>query len=198
MFEPIMSLETARAILASRMQGLTDALSQCQETWNNSNQGYAFAQMILDGSARAHVINQHWYANARTIFAGDSGVLFSREQFQRYLVFDEKVILRFKLLDNNLHASNYPTDHAIDWLQQIPLPDIPPCARVHYGYRMDVTGTRVKDAFIILPQSKLDNAWVWQTSGEPIDTFGFQLPLSEASAPSLVYWYDNYSLGGIA
>jgi hypothetical protein len=173
------------------MQGFTDALSQCQKLWNKE---YAFAQMTLDGSARAHVLNQHWYAYARVIFAGDSGVVFSREQFQRYLVIDEKIILRFKLLDGQLCVRNYPTEHAVDWRLQIPLQGLPPCIRLHYGYRMDITGTKVRDAFIILPLGE-HNEWVWQTSGEPIDTFGFQLLLPQArDHEPMVYWYDNYPL----
>lgn len=193
MFEPsIISLESARAALKSRIQGLTDALSKCEKIWN---EGYAFAQMTLDGSARAHVINQHWYAAARTIFADDEGVVFLTEQLQRYLVIDEKIILRFKLFDGQLSAHNYPTEHALDWQRQLPLEGLPPIARLHYGYRMDVTGTRVKDAFITLPRGSM-NEWVWQTSGEPIDTFGFQLPLPQTGMLNpVVYWYDNYPLG---
>jgi len=185
-----MSLETARSILISRMQCLTDALSQCQNIWNTK---YAFAQMTLDESARAHNINQHWYAFAREIFEGDDGVKFHKDQLQRYLVIDEKVIIRFKLFDKHLLARNYPTDHANDWKFQYPLRGIPQVARLNYGYRMDITGTEVKDAFITLPLGN-HNEWVWQTSGEPIDTFlGYQFPLPEPNKLKSIVYY-NYHL----
>jgi hypothetical protein len=175
------------------MQGFTDALSECEKIWNEK---YGFAQMTLDGSARAHLINQHWYAFARNIFKEDSGVVFSTDQLQRYVVVDEKVIIRFKLFDGRLCARNYPTEHSVDWSSQIPLQGLPPCARLHYGYRMDITGTKIKDAFITLPQGSI-NEWVWQTSGEPIDTFGFQMPLPQTGVSEpMVYAYDNYPLGG--
>ena len=193
MFEPLISLENARAALHSRMQGFTDALVECQKIWNKE---FAFAQMTLDSSARAHVLNQYWYAFARNIFSGDTGVVFSMEQLQRYVVVDERVIIRFKLLDGKLCTRNYPTAHAVDWRLQIPLEGLQPCARLHYGYRMDITGTKVRDAFVTLPQGSF-NEWVWQTSGEPIDTFGFQLPLRQEGASNpTVYLYNNYPLEG--
>lgn len=196
MFEPIVSLENARAALSSRMQGFTDALSQCQKEWNNK---LASAQMVLDGSARAHLWNQYWYYYARSIFNEDNGVRFFIDQLQRYIVVDERVIMRFKLFDEHLCARNYPTDHAVDWKLQIPLEGLPPCARLHYGYRMDITGTKVKDAFITLPKGSSFNEWVWQTSGEPIDIFGtvgFQQTLHQMGEPNqTVYKYDNYPLG---
>lgn len=193
MFEPsILTLQDARLALSSRMQGFTDALSQCQKIWNEK---YDFAQRTLDDSARAHIINQHWYDFARKIFADDIGAVFLKDQLQQYIVVDEKVIIRFKLLNNQLRVSNYPTNHTEDWKLQIPMPGIPLCARLHYGYRMDITGTKIKDAFIILPQGSI-NEWVWQTSGEPIDTFGFQIPLHETNiSKPTVYAYDNYPLG---
>ncbi len=195
MFEPIVSHEAARSILSSRVQQLTDALGYCQRIWNKE---YAFAQMVLDGSARAHLINQHWYAKAMEIFKDDNGVIFGKDQFQRYLIFDEQIILRFKLLDDNLNTSNYPTEHALAWGKQMSLPGLLPCGRLHYGYRFDITGTKIRDAFIILPDHG-HNEWIWQTSGEPVDifdTFGLQIPLSVEGAPkSAVYRYDNYPLG---
>jgi len=150
--------------------------------------------MIIDRSARAHILNQYWYEYARQIFEGDRGVVFSNDQLQRYMVIDERVVLRFKLLDVYLRPSNYPTDHSLGWNRQIPLDGLPTCARLHYGYRMDVTGTSVKDAFIILPRGRF-NEWVWQTSGEPIDTFGFQMSFSdECQIRPTVFAYDHYPL----
>ncbi len=186
------SLESARKVLQPRMQALTDALSQCEKLWNNE---LAFTQRTLDESARAHVLNQYWYAYARAIFAADNGVVVSKNQLQRYVVIDEQIIIRFKFLDRNLCASNYPTDRAINWSLQMPLEGYPLLARLHYGYRMDITGTRVKDAFVTLPYGTI-NEWVWQTSGERIDTYAIQIRLRQAGElEPKVFAYDNYHLG---
>lgn len=192
MLEPsIMPLEVARTILQPRMPGFTEALNECKKTWNNE---FAPAQRVLDGSARAHVLNQYWYAFTREIFNGDNSIRFLNDQLQRYLVIDEKIILRFKYLDGHLLPKNYPTDHALDWNKQIALEGLPPCVRLHYGYRMDIAGVKIKDAFIILPIGN-QNEWIWQTSGEPIDIFGIQtkLPLPNGEKQT-VYFYDNYPL----
>ena len=161
MIEPTISLENAVTTLKSRMQKFSNALGQCEQLWNGE---LAFSHITLDDSCRAHILNQFWYSFAHAILAEDKGIVFNIEQFQRYITIDERVIVRFKLLDDNLRASNYPTNHALDWQQQIPLNGIPTIARLHYGYRMDVTGTKVKDAFITLPRGAI-NDWVWQTSG---------------------------------
>lgn len=200
----LMSLEEAQDILRPRMQSFTDALAHCQKIWNAGRdgavpqqgyeQGYAFAHMSLDASARATILNQEWYTYANKTLSGDRGVVFAKDQLQRFIIIDERLIVRFKLLDRDLCSRNYPTDRAQGWELQLPLDGIPPVARLTYGYRLDLTGVEVKDAFVTHPRGDI-NEWVWQTSGERIDTFAIPLRLRAVGQPEVkVFAYDNYRL----
>lgn len=64
-------------------------------------------------------------------------------------------------------------------------------SRLHFGYRLDVTGSVITNAFITLPNGDrlTVNNWVWQVYGEPIDAFGFQQRLFGGE----VFRYDDFS-----
>jgi hypothetical protein len=185
------TLEETRPIVAPRMEFFAKALARTIKAWNED---YVPAQMILDTTARAIILNQVWYHYASEELAGDTGVIRERNQNQRYFIIDERVIVRFKLLDNNFRARNYPTERAMDWVRQLPLMGLPRCERLHLGYRLDLTGNAIKDAFLTLPNG-ISNDWVWQIWGDPVDIFNIQLPLREPGVPSpVVYRYDDYSV----
>ena len=122
------------------------------------------------------------------------------DQLQRFLVIDERIILRFKLIDNNFHSRNYPTKRAIQWRLQQPFAGIPRCERLELGYRVDITGTIIStrnpsDAFATLLKVGLDRiVWMWQIAGEQIDTFPIQLELRPVGTPSEPepLSYNNY------
>jgi hypothetical protein len=102
------------------------------------------------------------------------------------------------LLDDFLESSNYPTEQALDFVRQDPIPELP-FDRLHFGYRLDITGLVLKDAFVALPTGVKGsfNAWVWQVLGDPIiesGTYGRQLPLPfPDEEPPIFYAYDNYA-----
>lgn len=179
--------ETQQILRPHRMSALVNALRNSVHTWNTR---YAESQMVLDQSARAIIINQYWYYLVNQALSNDPGVLARRDQLQRYFVFDERIIIRFKLFDNSLHSKNYPTDRAQDWKLQLPLSGIPPCDRLEFGYRLDITGSVIKDAFLVLPEGDRI-LWVWQVLGSQIDTIGVQLPLTPSGEPQPnVFAYD--------
>lgn len=191
------ALPEAQELLRPRVPELTKSLAGAFTTWQ---QDLAPHHVALSSTARAKIINDYFYFNAAQNLSRDKGAVFHENQLQRFIVFDERVVLRFKLLDNNLEARNYPTERAKGWVQQLPLEGIPPCERLHFGYRLDLTGTIIKDAFITFPNGTLavPNDWVWQVWGNPIDssTFGIQrrlIPVSRV-ATNVVYAYDDFSV----
>jgi hypothetical protein len=191
------SLPEAQDVLRPRVPPLARSLASAHATWL---QDLAPLHVALSASARAKIINDLFYFNAGQNLSGDKGAVFGENQLQRFIVFEERLVVRFKLLDNNLQARNYPTERAKGWVQQLPLEGIPPCERLHFGYRLDLTGTIVRDAFITLPNGMgaVPNDWVWQVWGNPIDsaTFGIQMrlvPLTRVAA-NVVYAYDDFSV----
>ena len=181
--------ETQRILQQPRINALTGALRSSIDTWNSA---LASAQMVLDKSARAMIINQYWYSFVNLALGGDEGVVLRNDQLQRFLVIDERIILRFKLIDNNFHSRNYPTKRAIQWSLQKPFAGIPQCERLELGYRLDITGTIVRDAFVLLKVGDRI-VWMWQIGGERIDTFPIQLELRPSGTQEpQVFAYNNY------
>ena len=194
MLNPYITLPQAKKILdPRRVAVLTGALRNALSTWNTA---LAPAQMMLNSSARAMNINQMWYFFVGLGIDDDPSIILSEDQLQKFLVIDERVILRFKLIDRNFASRNYPTIRANQWRLQYSLPSLPQCERLEMGYRLDITGTEVQDAFIILRYGDTI-LWLWQIWGDKIDNFEVQLKLGPKTGPEpMVFDYDTYAIGG--
>jgi hypothetical protein len=183
------TLPEAQVILRPRARSLANALRKTIDAWNNE---LAPAQMVLDPAARAMNLSRYFYFNSNGLLTNDPGVRFSNRRNQRYFTFDERIILRFKLLDKSFKSSNYPTRTARKWNSQLFLAGMPPCERLEFGYRLDLTGTVVQDAFILL-RVCTEVTWLWQVWGPPIDVFPIQLSLTPIGQTQTVFAYDDYS-----
>lgn len=182
-------MANAQVILRPRMPDLTVALRRSVHEWNT---GLAPYHLRLDEYARAVVVNKLWYSYAEQLLFGDAGVAFHQESNGKYLVVDDSLVLRFKHLDGAYRTRNFPTRRAKAWNSQLHFPNIPPLARLDLGYRLDVTGTVVLDAMVMLTVGK-QSVWRWQIWGASISEF--------AASPKdmlgrLVYAHDDYS-GGV-
>jgi len=195
-----LTLAGARAILGgARMKALTGAAVDSVGVWRDDLKDLRIA---LDATTRARLINNLFYFKAQIALAGDTGCRFDEIRQQRYIEFDEKVLLRFKLFDDALETSNYPTEQAEEFVQQDWIPGLPPLVRLHLGYRLNIIGLGVSDAFVTLPTGipGAFNAWVWQVLGDPMNetsTYGVQLPLLLTPQEPLqndVYFYENYAV----
>ena len=148
--------------------------------------------MVLDRSARAMIINQYWYSFANLALGDDPGVMSGIDQLQRFLVIDERIILRFKLIDRNFDSRNYPTKRATQLRLQFPFKGLRESEWLEFGYRLDLTGTVIQDAFVLL-RVGTRIMWLWQIGGNQIDMFPIQLELGPRGiAEPYVFAYDNY------
>jgi hypothetical protein len=193
-FASVISLPDSQIILRPRIPHLIGAFGESWRTWRED---YHAQHVILNDSARAIIVNQNFYWHAQQRLNDDLGVRFLEDNLQRYMVFDEALIVRFKLLGGGLESHNYPTVRARQWLQQVPLPDFPKLARLNFGYTLDSFGTQVDGAFVTLPNgiAAAVNDWVWQVLGSPLDltTFGIQLRFPpRLGQQAIVYDYDDY------
>ncbi|HLG69792.1 MAG TPA: hypothetical protein VK009_05140 [Chloroflexota bacterium] len=194
MKQDAISLNETRTLLAgSRMTAFTKAATDAVTGWVQDFHHVAFGQ-----TTRAWAISDLFYHFGQEYHAGDEGVRYGETRGQRYFVVDERILMRFKLLDDGLQSSNYPTDQALDFVGQEPIPDFPPLDRLHIGYRLDITGLLLRDAFVTLPIGRPErfNAWVWQVLGDPIGAssiYGLQYKLpGEFGAAGDQYAYDDY------
>ena len=181
--------ETVGILQPPRINALASAIHNALNTWNTA---FGPAQMVLDGSARAIVINQHWYYFAKLALCDDPDITWGIDQGQRFLVIDERIILRFKLIDRNFESKNYPTKRASQLRLQYPLKGLPEYEWLEVGYRLDITGTVLQDAFVLL---RIGNQipWLWQIGGNQIDEFPVQLPLRPPATPEpYVFKFDSF------
>lgn len=186
-----MSLPAAKRVIhPDRALALARSLKLARDDWNEA---YGMQQYILskNRAARPLILGLHFYHHAEQQLGGMPGIHFGSDQQQTYIAFDGRIALRIKQLTRNLQTVNYPTEHAKDWVSQIPLKiplagDMAPPVRLEFGYRTDLTGTAIKDAFIMLPNGIANsvNDWVWQIWGEPAnDVFGVQSAFRQRATP---------------
>ncbi len=189
------SLSEAKTILGSRMGVLTTQLRLTIEMWNSRPASW---QVSLDSKTRGMFVNRHWYHGVQTALSDDPMVRRIKDSgAESYFVIENSFALRFKHLGRNLMSMNYPTKRAQDWNRQLRLPGLPPWDRLEFGYRMDITGTTIRDAFVLLRKGGAF-LWIWQVMGHRIDTFPVQrqLPFDRAEEPLELVAYSNYGAYG--
>ena len=197
MTEQFLNLTQAKDILADYMPCWASALRRTMYEWNT---GLAQYHAVLDESARAHNLNQIWYHHSNLALAEHPEVELRKVRNQRFFSISDQVLLRFKFVDTRYQSKNYPTSHSQQWNLQGPLPGIPNVTGLEFGYRLDLTGTSIKDAMVLLKVGKAKTKtasnviWVWQVWGPSISEF----PLPETSVTDMlgrvVYDYTDYSI----
>jgi hypothetical protein len=177
-------LDDARQLLTPSIPRLLRSLDEAITEWNAAPAVYHAA---MDASARATILNKLTYHYAASNL---DGVVFGEDQLQRYMRFGELTVVRVKLLDSQLRSRNYPTRRAREWIRRVPLPGWP-VSRLHFGYRLDVTGSVLEDVFVTLPNGDrmVPNDWVWQVRGPAIEPF----PVRQNLFGEEVYRYDDFS-----
>ena len=148
------------------------------------------AIIAFDAPTKYMCLNRLWYQAAWARLEHTVGVRYGEHGRQRYFSFGDRLLVRHKHFDGNLLSSNYPTDHSRDWVSQGYLLGLPPVGRLHFGYRLDLTGTVIKDAFVTLPYGNA-NLWIWEVWGERVDTFAVPMPLF--GKPQVLFAHDDYS-----
>ena len=179
-------LAHAMAVLLPRLPVFAGSLRKAIFEWNNGLGAY---HAVIDEFARGVVINRMWYAFSSQSLQGDDGISLEKHGNGSYYTVDSKVVLRFKHVDNAYRSWNHPTPRSRAWASQASFPTMPPLAKLELGYRLDLTGTIVKDAMVML-NYKGRPVWRWQVWGHRISEF--------AAAPvdmmgRLIFSHDDFS-----
>ena len=182
----LIDLSTTKPVLQPRMPSFCGALRKCMYEWNT---GFAPYHADLDEEARAVVINRLWYRYSSQALRGDPGISLHKYSNGYFYAVDDRLLIRFKHLDDSYQSRNHPTPRSRAWDGQLRFRTIPDLVRLEFGYRLDITGTIVLDALVAL---KLygDSIWRWQVWGRPISEFA---ATPRNMTGRLIYSYDNYS-----
>ena len=191
MIERYVTLPEAQSLLESdRITTFVRALKNSLHVWNTN---LSSSQLVLSQSTRASILNDYWYYFANQQLGDTTGITLQLEKHQRFLIVDDRLIVRFKLIDRNLRSKNYPTPASKDWNNQLPLQGIPSLSRCEFGYRLTLTGTAIEDAFLLLRYGDR-LLWLWQVLGPEIDVFPIQHPFPDLGQPQpAVFAYTDYS-----
>ena len=187
------SLPQARTMLMSRMSQFAQVLALSMASWVSSPPGYL---MDMDQAARATIIHRFWYGHCQRLMAGDPGIRFQNLRGQRYLVVDDAVLMRFKLVNRNHLSSNMPTLQSLRWNAQMVLdiPDQPELARLEFAYLPDATWTRIERAYVLFRHHK-HVVWLWQVWGAKDDVFEFaHVPGGTDMLGRLRFAYNDFSI----
>ena len=181
-----MDLGLAKIILRPRVPVFAGSIRKAIHEWNSGLGAY---HAVVDEFARGVMISQFWYAFSSLALRGDVGISLEKHGNRPYFIVEDKVVLRFKHVDDAYRSWNHPTSRARAWDAQASFPTMPPMAKLELGYRLDLTGTIIKDAAVIL-NYRGRSLWRWQIWGYPISEF--------AAAPRdafgrVVYSHEDFS-----
>jgi hypothetical protein len=118
------------------------------------------------------------------------------------LIIEEKVVLRFKMFDQNLLSHSIPTKQLFLFnnqdVEQLELPDMPPHALLHVGYCLNELRTKVKDVYITYRKGNY-NLWDWLLTEEIVSNVAeIQYPeIKTSPAPKRKVTAKNKNIGDI-
>ena len=181
-----MDLGHAKVILRPRVPVFADSLRKAIREWNTGLGAY---HAIFDEFARGVLISQFWYTYSSQALEGDSGISLEKHGGRPYYIVDDELVLRFKHVNDAYRSWNHPTPRALAWDAQAWFPTMPPMAKLELGYRLDITGTVIQDAAVIL-NYKGQSLWRWQIWGYPIGEFA---ATPKDAFGREVYAYEDFS-----
>ena len=178
------TLGEAKRILDPRMSTMVNELRLTIVSWNNRPAQWQLS--LADPKARGLVLNRIWYQRIQSALANDRGVQRRPNAGEEsYLEIDGLFMLRLKSLSRQLTTRNLPTKRSKHWDSQLTLPGLPPGNRLDLGYRLDPTGTSLRDMFVMFHINK-SLIWVWQVAGISVGTFPIQFQMSPQPTPQQV------------
>jgi hypothetical protein len=98
---------------------------------------------------RRNVLHEFIVQEARTRFGDVVGVKIKETKSGRFLVRVERIVLFFKHVDSAFQPKNYPTEGAIAFSGQLPLPGVPKGPRVVIGYQLNELETELTSGSVI-------------------------------------------------
>lgn len=181
-----MPLGTAKSILDPRIPCIAAAFHSVMAEWNGPLAGY---HATFTEFERAVILSRLWYAEVSRLLKGDQGIEIIKNGTRECCVADDQLLIRLKHAGAAYRTWNYPTKRARAWENQAAFPGIPPLYRLDIAYRLDLTGTVMRDA-VVMPSGGHDASWHWQIWGEPVTEFAARRHDLEGE---VWYAYDDHS-----
>ena len=132
----LLTKDQAVDLLDRRLPILADCIRRAIERYE--------AERERDGPVRARtracLISDYADQNAQALLDGEDIEFIETSDDTLHIAFADRVILRFKKLDEKLHISYIPTGRATRWAAQEPLEGFPSATNLVAGYTLDELG----------------------------------------------------------
>jgi hypothetical protein len=141
----------------SRLDPIFDDLDAiCRGGLERYQQYPADVRIEHDARAKAACIYSHMEAAAHARLTDTPGVVFKEIRGLKVWIVGEEATIRFKKMDEDGRTRNYPTQQAIAFDRQLPLPGIPlPPLNLVVGYWPNSLGTDVERVQVARPMGKM-------------------------------------------
>ena len=82
-------------------------------------------------------LSDYFYSRMEQALEHGSRFVCREEKGQRYVVFEDRVIVRVKHVDKQYLSWNLPTPHSEAWNSQLAVPGMEPLPKLEMGYHLD-------------------------------------------------------------
>ncbi len=127
----------------------------------------AVVKAAHDNGAAAKNVHRHILAEVTMAVDGLRGLAMVDARGLNVLNILDRIVLRFKKMDEEGHSVSYPTQQARYFDQQLPLPNLPPAAtRLTFGYEPDLAFSAIVRVLLACPLGPRAH-WCVQVNEEP-------------------------------
>lgn len=156
----ILSQDQVKEILNPHIPDLIEMVLDGGRAWERFGEIASDLRKPLNATCRANFIYNHIADSGKRRFQDKNGVLVVSDKYLQ-LIFEDKVVLRVKKLDDLLYCSGIPTQHYLEYMTQRCFPGLERTMLV-VGYRLDASQTKIAQVAIICPVNQRRNKWTFE------------------------------------
>lgn len=119
---------------------------------------------VFTPRTRASIIHDFMVSHARNKLAGIKGVRLLDVGGLFLVEINEKILIRFKKLNDDKMPNNIPTQQALDFMEQLELPGMPHIIRLVVGYELNKLQTGIQAISVTCPRGT-KKEWHFELEG---------------------------------
>ncbi|WBM40016.1 hypothetical protein [Alcaligenes faecalis] len=157
-------------VVTERLGKALPKLATClSKAWDKYGEYPESLRVDHSSRSRASLIHDHATMLARQEFDVYPGSHCEEIRKLFLVYFDCGIVVRFKKLNENFHASNIRTQQCLNFTGQLSLPLLGDTVNLHVGYRLNTLQTDLEGIYLACPNGPSSNAWVMTLGGAAED-----------------------------
>lgn len=148
----MISLDEAKSVLSPYESDFSWCVTQAWQRWQTE---HAPRVPLAFPRGRANMMYELMIDEARKRFEGAKGLVFFEQYGRLLLNVRDRVLIRFKKLDDTLRTHNYPTLFSLQFDAQADLPGmVSKLPRITVGYRLNYLQTDIENPLVVFSVGK--------------------------------------------